>query len=458
MSKLNNDVLYLIFKELKNDGKTLFSSLLVNKTWCETIIPILWNNPWKFLKEEKEKFLFNVIISHLSDELKNNLGKNVENLYQKPLFNYISYCRYLNYNHIGNIIKMYNLIKNEIIKLFINENMKYTHLYLPQQLDFQLHLIPGAESCISDIEFLSCNASINDNILVGLTEMCKSIKELELFIEARNNNYGIIRLIETQKKLSNIYFLTSRTRPDEPFCKSLENSLIKHANTIHYFIINKQPTTRILSFLVNLKTLELNCNSLDITWNCLENLSLPFLQNLKASRVPIKPLTSLIKNTGGQLILIKIDYIRHDEKYNKKIIEAIYQNCPNLKYLKLLIKKKNIFEIEKLLIQCQYLIGLFIFIDNLRDIFDFDNLFKILAESSPASLFKFKFGFYYRKIKLESLKLLFVNWKGRHPMLLQLSQRSNTMEELFSLIEKYKAEGIIEKYDNYLHGEDFEWI
>src|SRR2546430_12700404 len=73
MSKLNRDVLYLIFENFQDDKKTLHTCLLINKTWCEIIVPILWKNPWKFLKKEKEKMLFNIIISHLSDELKNNL-------------------------------------------------------------------------------------------------------------------------------------------------------------------------------------------------------------------------------------------------------------------------------------------------------------------------------------------------------------------------------------------------
>ncbi|GES74655.1 hypothetical protein GLOIN_2v1777652 [Rhizophagus clarus] len=338
--------------------------------------------------------------------------------------------------------------------------MKYTHLYINDQFEFQLYHVPGAKRCFSNIEFLSCNTRIDDDILVGLAEICKSIKELELFIEVRNNNYGITRLIEAQKNLSSVCFLTNWARNDEQFCKSLENSLIKHANNIHYFMITKQPTTGILLLFVNLKILELKCNYLDITWNCLENLSLPFLEILKASRVPIKPLTNLIENTGGHLILIKIDNIRHDEKYNKKIIEAIYQNCPNLKYLKLLFKNCNILELKNLLVNCQFLIGLFIIMDNVRDVFDCNNLFKILTESSPDSLFKFKFGLYYRQVEPESLKLFFDNWKGRHPMLLQLSQCANSNIKVYSsnLIEKYKAEGIIEKYDNYLHGEDFEWI
>ncbi|CAB5305790.1 unnamed protein product [Rhizophagus irregularis] len=191
-------------------------------------------------------------------------------------------------------------------------------------------------------------------------------------------------------------------------------------------------------------------------WNYLSNLSLPFLQILKARRVPINILTYLIENTNGFLFEIKIDYIRHDEVENKKFIQVIYQNCPNLRFLKLLFRNCNISELENLLVYCKYLDGLYLIINNVDDAFDWDNLFKTLAKSSPKNLFKFKFGFHslYRNIKLESLELFFNNWKGRHPMILQFSQ-ANNMKPFTDLIEKYKAEGVIKTYYNNWH---FEWF
>src|SRR5205823_11086064 len=124
-----------------------------------------------------------------------------------------------------------------------------------------------------------------------------------------------------------------------------------------------------------------------------------FLQILKAKSVPINVLASLIENTNGSLIEITIDCIHHDEINNKRIIQAIYQNCPNLKYLKLIFRNDNILELEKLLINCQYLNGLHIITDNLNNwqgsdyTFNWDYLFKVLTKSSLTSLFRFKFQF-----------------------------------------------------------------
>ncbi|GBB85831.1 hypothetical protein RclHR1_12280003 [Rhizophagus clarus] len=463
MSKLNADILYLIFKKLQNDKKTLYSCLSVNKTWCEIIIPILWNNPWKYFNgddDTNEKMLLDKIISYLSEESRNNLkNKGIKlstNLYKRPLFDYISFCRHLNLNAIKRIIinSGKKIILNEIIHLFINENTKFTHLHIPQQFNYQIHLIPGAERCFSEIEFLSCNTSINDNVLDGLIEMCKSIRELELYINIVNNNYKISKLIENPKKLLNVRLLCNYAlylNHDEPFCKIIEDSLIKHSNAIQYFKITKQPTTGILSRFINLKILELNGNYHKLKWDCLEIVSLPFLQILKTIYIPIKPLISLIENTGGYLNEISVNIIPHNDIDNKGIIHAIYTKCPKLKYLKLEFKNSNILELEKLLIKCQHLNGLFF----VRTDFDWNNLFEILSKSSPNSLFKFKFHV-FRNVDHDSLKLFFDNWKGKHPLLLQFSQKS--LEQYSDLIEEYKAEGVVKIFDYNLYNEDFDWI
>src|SRR2546430_2009506 len=92
-------------------------------------------------------------------------------------------------------------------------------------------------------------------MLDRLSELCESIKELELYVEYDGNNYEIVKLIKTSKKLYNVHFLTLFYGGDVVFHKTLENSLIcsKHTNTIH------RTTTchKVLSSFVNLKRLEL---------------------------------------------------------------------------------------------------------------------------------------------------------------------------------------------------------
>src|SRR6266496_3091722 len=112
MFKLNKDILYLILEEVQDDKQSLHSCIFVNKTWCEIIVPILWKNPWKYLAERKVDILFNIIISHLSDESVNNLKSQeiylLTDSYQKrPSFNYISFCRNLDLYEFIRMVEMF---------------------------------------------------------------------------------------------------------------------------------------------------------------------------------------------------------------------------------------------------------------------------------------------------------------------------------------------------------------
>jgi hypothetical protein len=457
MAKLNRDILYLISKEFHNDNRTIYSCLLVNKTWCEVIVPILWKNPWKYVysehKKRLRKLLVDVIISHLSDEKINklkNLGYHFSNyLYRKPLFDYVSFCKHLNLVEIKKILRIIKMdfILNEIIGIFINVNTKITHLYIPKQFNYQLHLIPGAKSCFSNIIFLSCDTNISDKILNGLTEICKSINELELVINEKDNNYEITKLIGLPKKLINVRLLTNYVDKvhDDSFWEVLENSFIKHANTVQHFKINRQPITKILTYFINLKRLDLSADYNCKRWDGFKNVSLPFLQILRVRGVLATHLANLIKKDTNENLIEFTFHSRgsNGNNGNKLIIQSVYKNFPNLKYFKFSLRNDSILELEKLLINCQYLNGLYILCTRL---FDWDNLFQILAKSSPNSLYKFIFCFHRSQVKLESLRLFFDNWKGRHPMILQFIQITHFSVGHNNLIEKYKAEGVIKKF------------
>jgi hypothetical protein len=465
MSKLNKDILYLLFKILKKD---LFSCLLVNKTWCEIIVPIIWENPWNNLThfvDKRDILLMKVIISHIKDEEKLIKIYNIQDhffdtdsyqRYQRPLFDYISFCKHLNFGSIMLIIDHIidsserSIVRDEVFKLFINKNVKFTHLYIPRNFNFQIHLIPGARSCFSNIKFLRCYTSISNNILIILIEACKSIRELRLYIENYNSNYKIIKLIEAQKRLVNIHFgisYNSQLSQSDIFCNALENSLIKHAESIQYFVRFKPFTTEILSSLINLKGLELHGELHDYysiddesKWKYLENLSLPSLKFLKLYEFPTKYLIYLIMSTKGSLIEIEIYNDNVDPKNEKRIIQVIYQNCPNLEYLTFSFQYTDIVEMENLLITCQYLNGLHIITKNNIDL---GNLFKLLTKISPISLYKFYFE-NYKPIKLETIKLFIDNWKGRRPMLLKLN---HTNIEMVNLLKKYRLKGLIVDFD-----------
>jgi hypothetical protein len=406
----NEDVLFLIFEELKNDKKSLYSCILVNRIWCVTAVQILWRNPWK-ISLFRRNTLFNVIFSHLSEESRDILkNQRMDNLfteisYQRPLFNYISFCRNLDLYSLERVIfskkiEVSNkpIIRNEILKLFINKNTKLIHISITHNFDYQLLLIPGAEYCFSELESLNFGDNISQNILEGLAGICKSIKKIKLYIisDYYPDDCGIFKLIEMQKNLNDFRLFNISNSRNESFYKSLEESLIKHVNIIQYLGINWNPTTRFVSHFVNLLSLKIMKPDY-INWNLwndpnyLKNLSLPVLKFLEVHFAPLNVTVNLIKSTTGSLseISIRCDDVKNYDGY-EMLIQAIYQNCPNIKYLSFLLNRNLLIsEFENLLINFQFLNGLAIIMIN--DQFSWDELFRVLTKSSPSSLYKFKF-------------------------------------------------------------------
>src|SRR6266498_63563 len=113
MSQLNRDILFLLFEELQDDSKSLFSCLLVNRLWCETVVPILWRDPWRFkdsVNYQKKSSLYYIITFSLSNDIKEFLTSQGTQLFpishQSLLFDYLSFCRSINTDAIKNIISI----------------------------------------------------------------------------------------------------------------------------------------------------------------------------------------------------------------------------------------------------------------------------------------------------------------------------------------------------------------
>jgi hypothetical protein len=491
MVELNKDVIYLILKELKNDSQSIYSCLLVNRTWCKATVPILWSDPVNqfriYPSVNVYNILLNVILLHLSEETRNNLkNQGIElfmETYQKPLFNYISFWKNLNLFFLENMLTFVldtdkktsiSIIRNEILKLF-NMNTKFQSL-----VQSQCSHISGNESCFSELEYLYCDSGISSDTLERLAEINTSIRKLSfnycynssynIGIDGHNYNLGIKRLIETQKNLREINFFSYSHTSNESYYKSLEESLIKCADTVQYLKISWNPSTKFLSHLVNLLSLEIinvyHYNDLK-DWSNLEKITLPTLKFLKIEKVPAKFLAGLIKNTGENLIEICILYQGID--YGGNLFQAICQKCPKLNYLKLSLYESDISNFESVLINCQFLIGLVVMEDMKEKLpylpyfnkFDWNKLLKILVRSSPNSLFKFKFSSTEMSDIVEGLPLFLNNWKDRHPILLQTySKKFNPYinQKFEETIQLYKVKGIIKKYEIYEDFEDFEWI
>ncbi|RGB43457.1 hypothetical protein C1646_809335 [Rhizophagus diaphanus] len=450
--KFDRDVLYLISKNLRNDSISLYSFLLVSRIWCEVAVPVLWKIPGRI-----------------------PLTKKAEKTYQPLSFNYIIFWRHLDLQLLEDLIKLrdikksnINIIINELLKLFINKNTKFLSLFIPFNFKYQLHNISWAEKCFSSLKFLHCDNK-DKNVVEGLAIIAKSINKLIYHIIFLDDISGSLILIENQNNLNEIK-IECRISVQFEIIEIIEKSLIKKADTIQHLQTNWDTEDEFLSYFVNLSSLKIGKSFWykyarnKTNWFHLEKVSLAGLKVLIANIESHQNLDRMIKITNGHLHEITLCHsgIISDSDYNRRLIQAIYKNCPNLRYLNMPIKEQNFPEFERLLINCQNLSGL---IFEYELYFTYESLFEILIRSSPISLYKFKI-YFNRKFgpKFKLLKSFFDNWKDRHPMILQINMLNfddnQEMDKLKELVKKYEVKGIVQRcdFDCFYDYEDFDWI
>ncbi|RIB06831.1 hypothetical protein C2G38_2216122, partial [Gigaspora rosea] len=95
-----------ILKNLKNEIDSLYSCALVNRHWCKTSIPILWQNPFSH-KETKPLFISQYFSSLGEDEkfVLKEYGINKE--ISKTLFDYARFLKVLDLFTLGSSVEFW---------------------------------------------------------------------------------------------------------------------------------------------------------------------------------------------------------------------------------------------------------------------------------------------------------------------------------------------------------------
>jgi hypothetical protein len=269
MAKLVADVLLLIFIELQEDPASLYSCILVNKTWCPIAIPILWRdlsytqkNPITYNKKVSLKKLFNTLTYFLSPE--SLLLKNGVKLPSKrPLFNYMSYLNHISSTFINDMIqtlvedevKNYdykrNLLEEEIYILILNncDNIKSFNWVTRHSL----YLFPKAEPFFRDLNSLGINLKfMNSTILYGLAHICRNITTLEVKC-IEEDSPSLFHFINVQTNLQSLCLHFDNVREQ---CTLLSNAIEGKAATLKKFAIKSSITSISPKFLPSLKNLQ----------------------------------------------------------------------------------------------------------------------------------------------------------------------------------------------------------
>jgi hypothetical protein len=499
MSNLNKDILLYIFEELFDDKNSLYSCLRVNRLWCETSVSILWRDPWIFLNrtfssklKKRANVFFNIIFLNLSEESKNFLiSKGIDifkdlSLQKRPLFNYISFIKYIknqfcymtiNGNNIYNIIFKNDydksqrfLLEQEIYKLFVSKCSRIKYLDLT---DFKhpLYDFPGSEKSLLELNELYCRSEDDPSIFFGLAHICKVIESFHIYYAFPN--YGLAKLIEMQQKLK---YLKIRRPPYLAINEKLSNcdigqEIIKHAHNLNYLSIESDLEffETLFPKLINIQKLELRGGF----WSGLNfDKQLEFvcseLQVLNVYHIPYFIAIEIVRKTTGSIQKIWSDSMLYNlPLYNSgHFIQNISQFCPNLKYVRIALSDQYLDNLELLLISCKLLEGLYIYKEKQYQALFTDMLLNTLIRVAPKTLYKIRIN--YCNFKITKLDWFFNHWRGRKMLYLySIVDRDshdgvynlNYINEMKFLIEKYINEGVIKKYQNCNSNddEDFKW-
>ncbi|EXX60689.1 hypothetical protein RirG_177660 [Rhizophagus irregularis DAOM 197198w] len=458
MFKLSKDILFLIFEELQDDSKSLFSCLMVNRFWCETAVPVLWRDPWSYSEESIQ-------------------SSSV--LVKSTLFDYLSFCRSIKVNTINSIIFIgstlaYNqfIIQQEFYYFFMKKcpELKYLNM---KSIKHQIFYFPEAKNCLESLCKLECDSSIDSAYFYGLSHFCQRIQKLVIINMDTKLNNGIVKLIEVQKNLKHFewrddFYDEFFTNDDDPY-EQILLALEKKAESLNYLRLLFQYVENyehillleILPKFYKLKILIID-DYLLLNEEQLEKFKMqvyPELEILNIEYNKLNTVSNIIENSGGHLkkILLKpyniIDF-ELDNENSLNFIRKVYENCPSLEYLSILISstKENFTELETLLKRCKNLKSLLIVIfDNYEDTYEDSlkygkELLKILIRSAPTNFKEIRFGSEF-KFSLEMLEEFLENWRGRRALSLFTIDPIYMREDYTELINKYKSNGVVKDFE-----------
>ncbi|UZN99971.1 uncharacterized protein OCT59_001228 [Rhizophagus irregularis] len=475
MNKINKDILFLIFNEIQNDSKFLFSCLMVNKLWCETAIPILWRNPWNYdINYHKKSSLYDIIVSYLPDDFTKYLEKSqeIKISHQQLSFDYLSYCNSVSSNAIYKILSAgtslgYNkfILQEEFYNILIGKCLKFKYLDM-ETIKHQIFYFSLARSRLESLCELRCDSSIESSYFYGLARISSNIQRLIVINKDMDVNHGIVKLIDYQNNLR--YFEWKDNSNDvyiaeDPY-EELLHTLERKVNTLSHLIMSIRfdddyqhlYLQEVLPKFTKLKTLVIN-NILGYN-DVNSELVYGDLEVFKTNYISLQKASSIIKNSGGHLkdILLKYDY--YDYYYENYFddslifIKKVYENCPLVERLSILVSysDQHLLELENLLKSSKNLKSLLVILGVERTSYEQmlekgDALLKILLKYAPTNLREIRFFDSY-KFSLENLEKFFGGWKRRPALTIITSDPIYRMEGYSRLVSKYKNLGVIKEF------------
>lgn len=438
------DCIVEILEYLRNDKKTLFSNLFVNRTWCQLIIPLLWYRPFEIRNKENIKIIDTLILCLSKREKlkfleKMNGNRKMINIERTPIFDYPHYIRGLDYRNLEYLIEswvtnsndnllprnieifLFNLIGNLIFTrsrgLTILTLEHYDYYYykfrksnytsFKEILSFNnikntLENLQKLEiKFFSEIYDEKISSEIISNLFFTLSKYSNNIKHIYIDVSVEETILfsqicdSFTNLIESQSNL-----ITLEVNQYLGF--SFVNSLYTQSNSLTLLKINylKNFHTLLpaLSACINLETLEFSeyfmIEDIDDLVTCVNNLSPIYIKNLLAYRIDPESIEENFASSMMILIKLSVNTLKSLtlDHVNQGILEVISINCPRIIYLSLNIIPEEISFFSKILSSLTCLESL-IFIEDFTGDLSFRkrNILLDIASNLPSTLKYFGF-------------------------------------------------------------------
>ncbi|GBC10043.1 hypothetical protein RclHR1_00930021 [Rhizophagus clarus] len=451
---------------------------MVNKLWCETVIPILWKNPWRYDIDYHNKiYLFIIIASCLPDDIKEFLASQEILLpsvsHQSLLYDYLSFCRSINIDVLNSIISigsrdLYDqfLLQQEFYHLLMRKCPGLNSLDLGS-INHQIFYFPEAKTNLESLCELRCDTSIEPSYFYGLSRFCQYIQRLIIINKYVKVNRGMVKFIEIQRNLKyfewkdNVDYFEDYNFIENPY-EEIILALAKKAEVLNHLIITfidyHEYTflQNVLTKLYKLKSLKINNFFINFSDNQLKKLIYHELEIFNIDCISLNSISNIIGNSGGYLKKIIFKYYDyylcdHENKFYEDsliFIQKIYKNCPLIEYLSLAFSSstEHFKEFEKLLNICQNLKSLLIMIPNTTNNEETGKeLLNILIRSAPINLREIRF-FDYFQFSLKNLEEFLEKWRGRPAISIRSYDPIYKSDPYMKLIIKYKIDGVIKDF------------
>ncbi|CAB4423504.1 unnamed protein product [Rhizophagus irregularis] len=470
----------------EEDHADLFCVAFVNREWCKTAIPLLWESPFYSMTKETIWRCLNIrtYISGIKEESRKILIENGMDLRSSPVgtaFDYTSYLQKIDLWNIKTAIRHY-LIETQkrgldfaLSKTRLLFQILYMH-FLDRSRGIKKIVIKNAQNmiCLMDDLITLSFLKQSSNKFSGLKEFhsdlyagndfsnfyklmsgcSKNIVRMNIHVKTIQEGDALATLVKSQNKLKHLK-ITSQSDCYIPVLQAIEyqksSILCLRLKDLNFQNITKRALEGLISCNLLRSLSLLNCTGFKIVNLQPLSFAFPNLQKFEygcdynQEKFPEEFIIGIIQTSGHKMKKLIFNDFKNN-KHSPDLIHAIKFYCPKIQKLKL--QRIAFYQALTLFQNCIHLKQ--IHFDG-REIFDTDSLLYKLSQNVPPSLEIMEIIMLFHKPwkispdTLEkflknsspSFKLLKIYHDSTSPIFIGPKKITTFNEQHFNLIKKY---------------------